>query len=153
MAEPKPFSESLMCSLSEPELAERADRAARLQYEADKITGEAKLTAKAAKERVEKIEAERRLLLSEVRTKQGYKPVECVSQADYVRGVLETIRTDTGEVLRSRKLTPEERQKKLFPGGDVAEAATAKEDEPAPAEKAAKGGKRAKADAAPAPAY
>lgn len=149
MAEPKPFSESLMCTLTEPELAERADRAARLQYDADKITSEAKLASKAAKDRVEKIEAERRLLLSEVRTKQGYKAVECIAKADYARGLLETVRLDTGEVIRSRKLTPEERQKKMFPGDEV--GGGAKKD--AAAEPAATKGKRAKAEAAPAEIY
>lgn len=116
--EAKRFSESLVCHLQPDEVAERADRAARLQLEVDSETEQLASTTRASKERTKRLAEEQHRLLDEVRTRQGYRPVECERQADFAAGVLRTVRLDTGEVVRTRQLTAEERQKQLFVDDD-----------------------------------
>lgn len=118
---PKRFSESLICQLTADEVAERADRAARLQHDHDELAAEMASAAKGYKAKLVRIEDEQRRLLDEVRTRQGYRPVECERQPDYEAGLLRTVRLDTGEIVRQRQLTPEERQTLLFIDGDYPE--------------------------------
>lgn len=115
---PKRFSEALICQLTADEVAERADRAARLQYDHDELAAEMASEANGYKAKLVRIEVEQRRLLDEVRTRQGYRPVECERQADFAAGVLRTVRLDTGEIVRTRQLTAEERQKQLFVDDD-----------------------------------
>lgn len=116
--EAKRFSESLVCHLTPDEVTDRADRAARLQHDADEIAAELASETKTYKGRISRATTEQHRLLEEVRTRQGYRPVECERQPDFTEGVLRTVRLDTGEIVRTRALTPEERQKKLFVDDD-----------------------------------
>lgn len=116
--ESKRFSESLVCHLTPEEVAERADRAARLQHDADELAAELARETKTYKGRISRATTEQHRLLEEVRTRQGYQPVECERQPDLLGGILRTVRLDTGEIVRTRALTPEERQKKLFVDDD-----------------------------------
>lgn len=117
----KRFSESLMCQLTPEQVAERANRAARLQHDADELTSKLASETKRYKTSIQRSTMEQHRLLDEVRTRQGYRPVECERQPDYEAGLLRTVRLDTGEIVRQRQLTPEERQTLLFVDGDYPE--------------------------------
>ena len=112
--EGKRFSESLVCHLVPGEVADRADRAARLQADHDQLAERIAAEQKSGKAQLARIAEEQHRLLEEVRTRQGYRPVECERKPDFEAGVLRTVRLDTGEVVRQRPLTPEERQTQLF---------------------------------------
>jgi hypothetical protein len=107
---------TLPVTLTEPELL---DRGQALAAERERFTASraaAKAAATAAKDDMAEIEAEVDRLAGIVARKSEPRPVACEVRADYPRGVMETIRLDTGEIAYSRSLTETERQAWLFPG-------------------------------------
>lgn len=48
-----------------------------------------------------------------VRNRYDYRPVECVERMDYTARKLEIVRLDTGEIIETRRLLPEECQMEL----------------------------------------
>ena len=65
------------------------------------------------------LEGRRGLLASIVSSGVRYSDILCEHHADFLRGTLNVIRTDTGEILETRQLTDEERQRELpLDGGD-----------------------------------
>lgn len=61
-----------------------------------------------------RLESERSRLALMVRTGEELRDVRCSVEADAVKRVAETVRSDTGTVVRTRPLTEEEMQGKLF---------------------------------------
>lgn len=108
------FTETLVCNLTEDEVATRADAAARAQRELDDAQRDIDAAKKSAKTTIDTLDARRRLLLEEVRTRQGFRPVECEESPDYLEGLMRVVRLDTAEIVRSRPLTAEERQVPLM---------------------------------------
>lgn len=79
----------------------------------DKIDAElavAKVTAKAAKEPITARIGE---LKAQVTTKKEHRLVDCEESKDFKRNMVEVVRIDTGEVVDSRPMTPDERQEEL----------------------------------------
>ncbi len=108
-------TELLSCDLTPDEVRERGEEAARKAQERDTIEAERQSSQKSYKGRVESLEGQVRHLLSEVRSKSTRREIEVISEARHDAGMMETIRTDTGEIVRSRPLTANERQTSLFP--------------------------------------
>jgi len=108
----------LKCKLTEIEVTQRGEKLA------------AKLGEKAELEREMKDEqARRKLVIAEVTKEIGQlavevheraaeRPVRCTWSKDSTRVWAELVRDDTGEIVESRPLTPEERQGALFVVGD-----------------------------------
>jgi len=65
------------------------------------------------KNRMSSLEAERNRLAVLVRRKEEYRQVEVDIWFDYQRGMVEEIRTDTGEQIKIRPMTDDERQQGL----------------------------------------
>lgn len=103
-------SRTLSCALSPPELAARADRAARLLAQRDARDEEAKAAQKHAKAQIAELESEMRRLSAEIRDRAAFRPVDCEVRFDYRRGVVETFRMDTRKVIDARAMTGSERQ-------------------------------------------
>lgn len=125
---PKPPTmkvESLMrelkVQLSPPEVAERADRAAKLLEDRDRAEAELKAHATSVKSRIATMEAEMRELSAEVRTKYTYRDVQVERRYIYTTGVVLEVRLDTLEVLSERPMTERERQQPLpfTPPGEI----------------------------------
>lgn len=114
--------EILPCPLNDDELRERADRAARKQAELESEEEQIALLKKASKERTERLGSEVRSLLREVRTRSEDRDVQVVDRVSDEGDLMETVRTDSGEIVRSRPLTPAEKQVVLFPGREHAGA-------------------------------
>ena len=55
----------------------------------------------------------------EIREKAEYREVVVTRNKDIKAGIEDTIRTDTGEVIRTRALTPQEMQAQLFDASKV----------------------------------
>jgi len=85
------------------ELAEREEHLRESQQEK-------KDTAKAIDGQIKSHEAEILRLSRIIRARQENRDVGCEIRKDYKDGLVETVRTDTGEIVASREMTVEERQ-------------------------------------------
>ena len=106
---------SLPCVLTEPELLERGNRVADVLRDLEDLDEKRKQAAADFKGRIDVLDATARQLGKEIRTKTEYRMVEVVRETDYRRNVAEVVRSDTGEVIESRPLTPAERQMEIQP--------------------------------------
>lgn len=106
-------TEHLPCPLTDEEWSERSEHCARLIAERDTYAEEAKREAKAVKEELAGMDAQIRGLSREIRDRRTWRDVQVRVEPDYEAGVMETTRCDTGEVIRTRPLTLDEKQQKL----------------------------------------
>lgn len=115
---------TLPVKLTEEELAQRRDKLAELVR--DHTLAEQKKKDEASKHKtiVDKLEECMSAVAREIREKSQYIPVQVSKEVDQGEGVENTIRMDTGEVIATRQLTPQEKQVKLFdvPDGKAAVA-------------------------------
>lgn len=72
------------------------------------------------KEHVTLAEAETKRLRRVVSTRTEYREVETIESHDYKRGVVELVRVDTQDIIRTRAMTESERQSPLFTAEDRA---------------------------------
>lgn len=81
---------------------------------------QAKLAAKSAKEQInseiKEAEEEMRRLARAIRSGREDRDVEILDKPDFKKGVMNIVRLDTGELVRTRGLTEAERQRSLFKG-------------------------------------
>ena len=116
MADPMPvFQEMLRCALTDEEVATRADRCARVVKERDEAETTRKNVNKAMKKAIDDLDLEIRALAYEVRDRAAYREVNCLDRENHEAGTMETVRLDTGEVVRDRPLTAAERQLSILP--------------------------------------
>ena len=106
---------TLPCRLTDAELLKHGEALAIERDERNKLVHEAKSTAADFKARIEKRDAEVDRLALIVRDKAESRPVVCELRRDLELGVMETWRTDTGELVATRVLEPHERNLELFP--------------------------------------
>ncbi len=111
----EPRIENLRCELTTPELLQRGDEAARLQEEAGELAEALAAHNKAEKATISDLESSRNYLLREIRQRATHRDVKVVDAVNEAEGTMETTRTDTGDVFRSRPLTEEEKQRSMFP--------------------------------------
>ena len=112
------FKRDLKVSLKPEEIAERADRAAKLLEDRDHEESEFKAHGTHVRGRIAQMESEMRHLSGEVRTKCTYREVDCERRFIYETGVVQEVRIDTGEVISERPMTDREKQRDLpFDGG------------------------------------
>jgi hypothetical protein len=119
------FVEQLPCELTRDEKALKADEMAG----ALKHYGELELRAKASADeyrrelkRIRAIVDER---AEEVRTGVEYRAVECAKRDRFRDNQIDVVRLDTGEVVRSERMSVEERQGKLSLADDDEDDPTA----------------------------
>lgn len=116
----------LKVALSPEEVAERADRAAKLLEDRDHEEANLKAYASSVKSRIATMEAEMRELSGEVRNKFTYRDVQLERQYLYDTGVVREVRLDSGEVVSERVMTERERQADLpFPSSNTQDAVAA----------------------------
>lgn len=112
------FSRDLTCALTREEVEERAQEAASLIERRDQKEADFKEQAKRWKNEIRQLDVEHRLVSSEVRSRTTVRNVECERVFDYAAGLVIETRSDTGEVINSRKMADAERQKDLGLGDD-----------------------------------
>ena len=110
----------LSCPLGKDELLERGAKLADAMRSRTLMEEKKKAAAAEYKASIDALEMDAALLASEIRTKSEQRPVEVKHDIDYKDGVDRLIRLDTGEIVETRKLRPDEMQHKLafVPGGD-----------------------------------
>jgi len=99
--------------LTVEELKARAESAAQTQAELDAAEEEEKTHRAQHKATMERHETNLRFALLAIRTGTELRPVDVIDRKDFKKGVLETVRTDTGSIVRDRPLSESERQPDL----------------------------------------
>jgi hypothetical protein len=115
------FEQKLPVRLTHDELIERGNALALERQRYNELEMAAKNAAKKAKDDLAEIDAEIDRLAGIVRAKAEPRPVRCKTARDFERGVVETMRLDTGEIVDSRVMTEQERQVRMWPGEDFEE--------------------------------
>lgn len=111
---PKTFTRTLPVRLTERELLDRGESLALERFARNHCDAQRKAAAAGFKEQLEVFEAEIDRLAGIVREKAEPRPVACRNVRDMNRGVIEVVRTDTGEIVESRVMTEMERQTRMF---------------------------------------
>jgi len=103
---------SLMVSLTEAEIRSCATELARVTASQAELEDEKKATVSGFKNRIDRCVADCRALAQKVTTKREPRDIDCEwSPTDGGKMIL--TRTDTGEIINSRKMTEEEHQQSL----------------------------------------
>lgn len=111
-------SKMLPVSLKPPELAAKATALAHALGRADEIADEKKRFAATLKERTDAVKAEVTKLAKALRERAEDREVEVVTTLTDREGMVQDVRTDTNEVIATRRITNEEAQHPLFDAAD-----------------------------------
>ena len=113
MSEEVLIKEYLKCQLTEKEKTELSAKIAKAI--SDRAGAEAKLKEvnTSIKAQIAKLEAEISEKALQINNGYEYRNVECRMEKDYRLGTVTLTRLDTGEVIRERPMTAEERQMEL----------------------------------------
>ena len=109
--------EVLPVPLTNQEILDRADRMGVIVGEIDRIDAELKAFRDLKKGERQRLDMELRQITGEIGAKAKLVEVEIKAMPNWAEGKIDFIRLDTGEVFRSRDMTPTERQK-TFSMGD-----------------------------------
>lgn len=107
-------SEYLPCRLTDAEVMGRTTELLDALSAEDALESEKKNFMEQHKERLTIAGAESRRLRRIVSTRTEERDVEIAESPDYKRGIVEVLRTDTNEIVRTRQMSAEERQSPLF---------------------------------------
>ena len=116
---------TLPCKLTDAQLKERAHKLAEQVRRLSAIKSESKDAAAQFRLSIADLEEEMSEVAQEIRDQAEMREVEVVIEKDFEEGVETTMRKDTGEIVNTRVLGPNERQgefRLLHPGAE-AEAA------------------------------
>lgn len=115
--------ERLLVQLTSSEIQKKGEQLAAKVRKLGLTRAEKKGVAKNYADRITDLEAEIHTLSEEVETGKGYALVAVREIPDLSRGVVATIRTDTGEQIRTRPLSQAEKdeleQARLFAEGEA----------------------------------
>ena len=107
------FYNSLICDLTDEEIQAYSNELARLVTEQAEVEAEKKEVVADFGAKLTKIIADTRVLSRKVSTRKETRQVECDHEYDYVRGLVYTIRPDTGVTISQRQMTEDEKQERL----------------------------------------
>ena len=116
-------TEILPCKLTGEEIQAKAQIAARRLAERDTLEDQLSTVKSEFKAKLEDIDAEVRETMRHVREGAIERSVQVETLMDWKSNSVTTVRLDTGEVIRTRAMTPEERQTRLFDLDDDKDAA------------------------------
>lgn len=106
--------EKLPCSLTLDEVRRKGEELALARKKFVETADEAKNVAADFKAKLKELDKAIDELAEQVRSKREMRDVEVIERRDTVNAMVETVRCDTGEVVRSRAMTLNERQVHLF---------------------------------------
>ena len=115
----------LKCALTEDQLKQRGTALAAYVHRLHELEAEKKNEAAKLNNKIGSVELAMDRVAIEISERAEYRDVEVTREKDFGRGVEEVIRQDTGEIIETRVLQPQERQGelKILCAEDDAEAA------------------------------
>jgi hypothetical protein len=112
------FTEPLQCLLTIDERLIRGEELAQLRLTTAKLELEKKSFNDDIKRQLGEAEERSDDLSRQLREGKEVRDIECKEVPDFEHGQVDTVRTDINEVLRSRRMRPEERQQTMhYPDG------------------------------------
>lgn len=139
MKEKSKIKEYLKCVLTEQEIKESGAQLAKSYSDMSELEDAKKSIVSDFKARIDKMAADISGFARKIQNGYEFRNVECEEVRDYDEKFVEVIRLDTGETLRTRVMTADELQTRLFkskkedPGPYVLEPEEAETGEDAPA--------------------
>lgn len=112
--ERKVGKESLKCVLTDDEVREYGIALARATSTITDLESQKKAFNDQIKADISKAEGDANILSQKIQNGYEFRTIDVETVLGYESGIVFTIRMDTGEEIRSRSMTPEERQKGLF---------------------------------------
>jgi len=103
----------LPCALTEDQIRERGIKLAGFEKELETIKLEKKAANASFKEKEEAINEEKAKLVQEINSRTEWRDVVVTEEKNYEKKEAYTIRTDTGEIVQTRALHPNEMQRPL----------------------------------------
>jgi len=103
----------LPCKLTDTELRERGGKLARLLQQADELQAELNAAKAEFKARYELLQKTASEIATEIRSGHAMRAVNCVDLEDFSEKTVKLIRSDTGEVVETRAMTPDELQRPI----------------------------------------
>lgn len=107
------LTQLLPVKLTETEIKERGRKLAHLYEEIEIAEIGKAAAARASKDRIETLQAEAGAIARVIRSGQEDREVQVQEEKDYSEGVCRMKRLDTGEVVETRAMTPQELQRPL----------------------------------------
>jgi hypothetical protein len=107
------FVEKLPCELTRDEKLQKADQMAEHLKTRAEVELEASSVAGTFKRRIKELDRAIGDRAEEIRSGVEYRPVECAMRDRFRDNQVDTVRLDTGEIVRSRPMTIQERQGSL----------------------------------------
>src|SRR5207248_10326210 len=110
---PATFKKLVEVELNDHDIAQKARQASLHSLQIEELEAEKKRISDDYKNRIGALEAERDLLLSQIRRGRDELELEVYERRDYDRHVVEIIRADSFDVVDSRAMKPRELQQPL----------------------------------------
>jgi hypothetical protein len=107
--------ERLPCPMTKDEKVECCERMASTIQHIGVLETQFAVVRDKYKGDMEKAQSDFNSLGRDIRNGEIYRDIKVMTEPDWEKGVMNSARTDTGEIIRSRPITKEERQLK-FPG-------------------------------------
>lgn len=107
-------TKKLPVRLSDDEVIERGKQLVENIRKTGKAESEREAENKKRKAEIEALELITSKLVDIVEKGEEDRDVECELKKDFERGVVTVVRLDTGEVVETRPMTPDERQEEMF---------------------------------------
>jgi len=123
MVRKKKITELLKCDLTTTELLDYGQRAADAQEQASRLQSQMKASAKEFKGKIDTHIAEGEVLNGAIRSRYEYRQIECEVTENFTDKTITTVRLDTNEVVKTRKMNSEELQELPLDTTEVKEGA------------------------------
>lgn len=112
-APPRIFRETVEVKLNDSDIAVKARKAASIEVQIEELESELKKTKKSYEEKIGGLREEHRELMRSIVRGHDELDLEVFERRDYDRHVVETVRTDSLEVVSTRAMRPTEYQQPL----------------------------------------
>lgn len=109
----KTITRNLPCKLSDDELRQRGDALAETVQELAAEESRQTDVKAQMKARLTELEAKQTRFAITISRKEEYRDVSCDLFADPTRGIVDVVRRDVGEVVETRPISDDERQRAL----------------------------------------
>ena len=116
----KIYREILPCVLTPEQTNARGEEAAKIQGDIERAQEAKKESAADFNSTLEGLATKRAKLCQEIRERREFREVETIIRRNETERMMETVRTDTGETVRSRPMDRHELQLELLPVADEA---------------------------------
>jgi hypothetical protein len=116
------IKERLFCSFCDDEVEQKGQELSTASITYDEVEDAKKSAMKEYTDNLKALRGTMRTLSKAIRSKGEVRDVECVVRMDKPQiGSKQTVRLDTGEIVRTEPMTDEEKQQELFPEDELAE--------------------------------